>query len=72
VRMNQVIVGVVNANRRHFQAVFRDMVRIQDRFPGFLSSLITHRFTLEQYERALAARTPDRIKVIFDIAEVSS
>lgn len=72
VRMNQVVVGVVNANRRHFEAVLRDMVKIQERFPQFLSSLITHRFGLDEYEQALAARTPDQVKVIFDIAEVSS
>ena len=72
VRMNQVVVGVVNANRRHFEAVLRDMVKIEARFPGFLSSLITHRFKLDEYEAALSARTPDQIKVVFDIAEVSS
>jgi len=71
VRKNQVIVGVVNATRRHFETVLRDMVLIRERFPGFLSSLITHRFALDEYEQALGPRTPDQIKVIFEIAEVS-
>lgn len=69
VRMNQVIVGVVNANHRHFQAVIEDMVRIEGKFPGFLGSLITHRFGLDHYEQALGPRSPDQIKVIFEMAE---
>ena len=71
VRKNQVIVGVVNANRRHFEAVLRDMVLIKKRFPGFLTSLITHRFRLDEYGQALGPRTPDQIKVVFEIAEGS-
>lgn len=72
VRMNQVIVGVVNANRRHFEAVLTDMAKMEQQFPGFLSSLITHRFTLADYGEALGPRTPDQIKVIFQIAPVSA
>jgi antibiotic biosynthesis monooxygenase (ABM) superfamily enzyme len=70
--MNQVIVGVVNANRRHFEAVLTDMAKMEQQFPGFLSSLITHRFTLADYGEALGPRTPDQIKVIFQIAPVSA
>ena len=69
VRMNQVIVGVVNANRRHFEAVLADMAKIEQQFPGFLSSLITHRFALADYREALGPRTADQIKVIFQVAD---
>jgi threonine dehydrogenase-like Zn-dependent dehydrogenase len=68
VRMNQVIVGVVNANRGHFEAVLTDMAKMEQQFPGFLSSLITHRFALSDYREALGPRTPDQIKVIFEIS----
>jgi glucose 1-dehydrogenase len=63
---NNVIVGSVNANKRHWYKASQDLLRA-DR--SWLSRLISRRERPEAFERALA-RTPDDIKVVIEFATV--
>jgi len=63
---NNVIVGSVNANKRHWYKASQALARA-DR--AWLSRLITRREKPEHFEKALA-RTPDDIKVVIQFSEV--
>lgn len=47
---NQVVVGSVNANPRHFARGVKDMVAIDKKWPGTLSRLLTNRIPWEQHK----------------------
>jgi threonine dehydrogenase-like Zn-dependent dehydrogenase len=59
---NDVVLGSVNANRRHFEAAVEALTRA-DR--AWLESLITRRVPLQRWAEALDRR-PDDIKTIID------
>ncbi len=61
---NDVVVGSVNANRRHYEAA-ADALAAAD--PDWLGRLITRREPLERWEAALA-KEPSDIKVVLEIA----
>lgn len=63
VLQNNVVLGSVNANRRHYEAAAAALTAA-DR--SWLESLITRRVPLENYEEALAGR-PDDVKVVIDL-----
>jgi glucose 1-dehydrogenase len=63
---NNVIVGSVNANKRHWYKASQALARA-DR--AWLSRLITRREKPENFEKALA-RTPDDIKVVIQFSEI--
>jgi threonine dehydrogenase-like Zn-dependent dehydrogenase len=63
---NKVIVGTVNANRRHFDAAVADLEQIQRRWPGWLDRCITRRVAHSEYRTALE-RGPEDVKVVVDI-----
>jgi threonine dehydrogenase-like Zn-dependent dehydrogenase len=67
---NKVMVGTVNANREHFEEGVRDMATAEDRWPGWLQRLITHRVNgLDDYEQAFAdLGQKGTIKVVIEIA----
>ena len=67
VRYNQVIVGSVNSNRRHFEMALRDIGLLETRFPGMLSTMITHRYSLEDYTRAFVPGEPGQIKTVIEV-----
>ena len=67
VRYNQVIVGSVNSNRRHFERALEDMRDLNSRFSGMLEKMITHRFKLEDYEKAFALADPSHIKTVMEV-----
>ncbi|MBI2861134.1 MAG: glucose 1-dehydrogenase [Chloroflexi bacterium] len=67
VRQNQVVVGSVNSNRRHFEMALRDMDRIAARFSGMPQDMFSHRFRLEDYERAFTTRHPEDIKTVIEV-----
>ncbi len=67
VRYNQVVVGSVNSNRSHFEMALKDIPRINSRFGGMLTEMITHRFPLEDFKRAFAADSPERIKTVIEV-----
>ena len=63
---NNVVVGSVNANKRHWYKAAENLARA-DR--NWLSRLITRRETPEHFPQALA-RQPDDIKVIIQFSEI--
>jgi threonine dehydrogenase-like Zn-dependent dehydrogenase len=63
VLQNNVVLGSVNANRRHYQAA-AEALAAADRV--WLERLITRRVPLESYEDALETR-PDDVKVVIEI-----
>ncbi len=67
---NKVVVGVVNANRRHFESAVRDLVEMEARWPGWLGRMVTRRVPLADYGDALERRDED-VKVLIEVAEVA-
>ena len=67
VRYNQVIVGSVNSNRNHFEMALDDIGKIDSRFHGMLSRMITHRYPLEDYKKAFDPRGPEHLKTVIEI-----
>jgi len=65
VLQNNVILGTVNANRRHWQSASEDLARADHRWLG---RLITRRERPESFARALE-RQPDDIKVVIQFAD---
>ena len=63
VLQNNVVLGSVNANRRHYQAA-AEALAAADR--SWLERLITRRVPLESYAEALEAQ-PDDVKVVIEI-----
>ncbi|WP_432994143.1 glucose 1-dehydrogenase [Dactylosporangium sp. CA-233914] len=61
---NDVVVGSVNANPRHYTAAARALAAAD---PSWLASLITRRVPLRRFAEALEAR-PDDIKVVLTLA----
>jgi threonine dehydrogenase-like Zn-dependent dehydrogenase len=67
VRYNQVVVGSVNSNRSHFEMAVKDIPKIESQFKGVLRKMFTHRFRLEEYEKAFALSDPTRIKAVIEV-----
>ena len=61
---NQVVVGSVNANRGHFEMAVRDLAAAEERWPGVVPGLISHRVPVSDAAHALAKRLPDEIKSV--------
>jgi threonine dehydrogenase-like Zn-dependent dehydrogenase len=60
---NQVVVGSVNANRRHYEAAADALVKADH---TWLQKLITRRVPLEHWQDALQ-RGPDDVKVVIEV-----
>jgi threonine dehydrogenase-like Zn-dependent dehydrogenase len=67
VRYNQVVVGSVNSNRRHFEMALKDMGEVNSRFNGMLAEMITHRFHLNDYKQAFSLSDPSHIKTVIEV-----
>lgn len=63
---NKVIVGTVNANRRHFETAVADLTTIERRWPGWLERCITRRVPLATYRDALERGRND-VKVVVEV-----
>ena len=63
VLQNEVVVGSVNANRRHYQAAADGLAKAD---PAWLGKLITRRVPLESWQQALD-RSPDDVKVVIEV-----
>ena len=68
VRYNQVVVGSVNSNRRHFEMALKDIGDIALRYEGLLDKLITHHFRIEDYQQAFAISDPNHIKTVIKVS----
>ena len=64
---NALVLGTVNANAIDFRQGIVDLGVAEERWPGFLLSLITRRVPLEQAAEALA-HDPRHIKTVVEIA----
>jgi threonine dehydrogenase-like Zn-dependent dehydrogenase len=67
VRDNQVIFGSVNSNRRHFEMALRDISAINTQFDHFLEKIVTHRFSLHNYQKAFSLNDPKHIKTVIEV-----
>ncbi|MFC1969456.1 theronine dehydrogenase, partial [Chloroflexota bacterium] len=67
VRNNQVLVGSVNSNRSHFEMALSDIGKMESRFHGMLSRMITHRYRLEDCEKAFGPRGPEHLKTVIEV-----
>jgi threonine dehydrogenase-like Zn-dependent dehydrogenase len=67
VSYNQVVVGSVNSNRRHFETALKHMPVINERFDGLLDKMITHRFPLSDYKKAFATADTSAIKTVIEV-----
>ncbi|HEX4304872.1 MAG TPA: glucose 1-dehydrogenase [Solirubrobacterales bacterium] len=62
---NNVVLGSVNANRRHYEAA---AAALSEADRGWLERLITRRVPLERYEEALEEKGSEDVKVVIEIA----
>ncbi|MFQ5593646.1 MAG: glucose 1-dehydrogenase [Anaerolineae bacterium] len=70
---NKVVVGMVNANRTYFAHGVQDMVAMEERWPGLLSRLFTHRLHgLEAYREMmeLLENAKGAIKIVVEVKEI--
>jgi threonine dehydrogenase-like Zn-dependent dehydrogenase len=67
---NQVIVGSVNANRRHFELAVADLAKAEETWGDAIRQVITHRVPSEQFADVLMRRVPDEIKSVITWAPV--
>lgn len=61
---NKVVVGSVNANRRHFHLAHQALLKADK---AWLGKLITDRAPLDQWDKVFEAN-PDRIKAVIEVA----
>lgn len=66
VRHNQVIVGTVNSNKKHFEMAIKDIPEINKKFDNILDKIITHRFKLSQYEQYFNLQDKSQLKIAVD------
>jgi threonine dehydrogenase-like Zn-dependent dehydrogenase len=65
---NQVVLGSVNAARRHYEGAVRDLAVFEARFPGLLPRLLARRVALEHWREAFAW-SPEDVKNVVQVAE---
>jgi threonine dehydrogenase-like Zn-dependent dehydrogenase len=63
---NQVMVGSVNASRKHFQTAVEDLGKARKTWNHTIDRIITHRFPCTEYAEALSLRSPDEIKTVLE------
>ena len=63
----KMLFGTMNAGPMHFQAAIDDLLKFKNRFPQAIGKLITHRFSIEDYDKPLA--TPGGIKNVISLSQ---
>lgn len=66
-RFNQAILGVVNSNRKHYEAALKDLQRVREQFGVPLSQVITHRYPLQEYREAFENQDPNALKIVLEM-----
>jgi threonine dehydrogenase-like Zn-dependent dehydrogenase len=61
---NQVLVGSVNANRRHFELAVADLARAEAQWGDAIRQVVTHHVPVAEFESVLRQRVPDEIKSV--------
>ncbi len=67
VRYNQVIVGSVNSNRRHFEMALKDISEVNNQLNHVLEKMITRRVPIQDYQRAFDLSDKKQIKTVVEI-----
>lgn len=67
---NQVVVGSVNASKRHFEMAVEDLARARDTWSGAIDRIITHRLPYTQFADVLSTHPEDEIKAVLEWAPV--
>ena len=66
---NKVVFGSVSSNRGHYERAILLLAEIEERWPGWLTRLITRRLSLVDFEAALHP-APDGIKTVVEITQI--
>ena len=66
VLQNQLVIGSVNAARKHFQMAVADMEKSGQLWGPVLQEIITHHFPYARFEEALLHHDPSEIKAVID------
>ena len=66
VLQNQVIMGSVNASRRHFEMALADLKAGRKRWGSTIDKIITHVFPYTDFQDALNAKSSDEIKTVLE------
>jgi threonine dehydrogenase-like Zn-dependent dehydrogenase len=67
VRYNQVVMGSVNSNRRHFEMALADMPRINSTFDDILDGMFTHKFKFSEWAEAFKVSDPNQMKITVEM-----
>jgi len=67
VRYNQVVVGSVNSNRKHFMLALEHIGEVNKNYGGLLGEMITHRFPLKDAAQAFSLDDPRHIKTVIEV-----
>jgi glucose 1-dehydrogenase len=65
---NQAVVGSVNANRTYFESGLRDLLAMEERWPGSAAALVSSRRPLERWREVLVDRPEASIKNVLTLA----
>jgi threonine dehydrogenase-like Zn-dependent dehydrogenase len=65
---NQVMLGSVNAAHGHFQMAVDDLAQAHLRWGAHIASLITHRYSVDQFAGSVNQHEPDAIKEVIEWA----
>ena len=63
---NKMVFGTVSSNRGHFERSIESLVRIEEKWPGWLSSLITRRLRVDEFAEGLRPSS-DNIKTVIEL-----
>jgi threonine dehydrogenase-like Zn-dependent dehydrogenase len=66
VLQNQLVIGSVNAAKKHFQMAVADMEKAEKLWGPVVREIITHRFPYARFEQALLEHDPSEIKAVID------
>jgi hypothetical protein len=65
---NQVILGSVSANRRHFEQALRSLGRIREQWPGVLEALVALRMSFAEGWRDALAPVQGRLLMVLEVS----
>lgn len=64
---NQVLLGIVNSNRRHFEYALSDLAAFKQRWGNLIGEVITHRFAFDDWQAAFNSAAENQIKVVLEL-----
>ena len=65
---NQIVIGSVNASRKHFELAVADLDKAMKLANSPLQRIITHRFSYTRFDEALFHHAADEIKAVVEWA----